>query len=244
MIPRNHDYHIHTNYSPDADQEATFEAYINQAQALGLTKLTFTDHVDIDAVHPLFHTPIDYNAYLKEFNTVKQTSPIDIQLGVEIGYQSHVVEEINTFLSKYPFTHVILSIHYLEQKDLYTQEYFIGKTKRQAYQTYFETCLDAIESIDQFDVFGHLDYITRYSPYGDYDYEEYKDIIDRILQALIRKNKGLEINTSGIANEQRTYPKQEVLDRFIELGGTTLVYGSDAHKISELGRFFIQKKQV
>lgn len=238
MISFKSDSHIHTNYSPDAEKSATFDAYIKQAQNVGLEELTFTDHVDIDAVHPLFHTPIDYDQYVKELQSVKSTSPIPIKLGVEIGYQSHVVEDINSFLSKYPFEFVILSIHYLEKKDLYTQEYFEKKTKREAYQTYFETVLDAVETIDQFDVVGHLDYIPRYSPFGDYEYEDYKDIIDQILLAIIAKGKGIELNASGYKTEGRFYPRIEVVKRYLELGGTTITLGSDAHRPEELGRYF------
>jgi histidinol-phosphatase (PHP family) len=232
------DCHIHTNYSPDADPKATFEAYIVRAQEMGLEELVFTDHVDVDAVHPLFHEMINYEVYIKDFKRVQNSSPIPIKLGVEIGYQAHVKEDIKRFLQRYPFDYIILSIHYLEGKDLYTQEFFQGKTQKEAYQIYFETCLDAVRSIDTFDVFGHLDYIPRYAPYDDYEYEDYKDIIDAILRTIIEKEKGIEVNTSGFVTEGRTYPKQEVIDRYIELGGTTINWGSDAHRISELARYF------
>lgn len=238
MIVFNKDSHIHTNYSADADQDATFDAYIKRAEELGLTELTFTDHVDIDAVHPLFHKQIDYDRYLEDFRQVRASSPIPINLGVEIGYQSHVVDEINSFLEKYPFDFVILSIHYLEKKDLYTQEYFKGKTKEEAYQIYFETLLDAVETIDNFDVVGHLDYIPRYSPFDDYEYKDYQDIIDQILQTIIAKGKGIELNASGYVTEGRVYPKVEVVKRYIELGGTNITLGSDAHRVSELARYF------
>jgi histidinol-phosphatase (PHP family) len=244
MINFNKDSHIHTFFSNDADPSATFERYIVQAQALGLTELTFTDHVDFDAKHPLFYDMIDYERYIKEFNKVKQSSPIKINLGVEIGYQSHTVKETNQFLKKYNFDFVILSIHYIEQKDLYTKEYFLNKTKEEAYQIYFETCLEAINNTDNFNVFGHLDYISRYSPFDDYEYDLYKDIIDNILNALINKNKGIEINTSGYFNEGRCYPKIEVINRFIELGGTIITIGSDSHKVEQLGRNFNVIKDI
>ena len=106
------DSHIHTNYSPDAVPRATFQAYINKALELGLTELTFTDHVDIDAVHPLFHQSIDYDSYLMEFRKIQNTSPIPLRLGVEIGYQQHVKQEIIDFISKYSFDFVILSTNF------------------------------------------------------------------------------------------------------------------------------------
>jgi histidinol-phosphatase (PHP family) len=232
------DSHIHTHYSKDADPSATFSAYIKKAQALGLTSLTFTDHHDIDPAHPLFKDPIDFNAYYQEFLKVQATSPLPIYFGVEVGYQVHVKDELKTFLKTYPFDHVILSIHYLEKKDLYTQVYFQGKTKKEAYQLYFETCLQAIQDIDDFDTFGHFDYIPRYAPFGDYDYAEFTTIIDQVLRLLIKKDKALEINTSGFVTEGRAYPKKEVIERYLALGGTKFTYGSDAHRVEELGRFF------
>ena len=232
------DSHIHTHYSKDAHASATFSAYIKQAEKLGLTSLTFTDHHDIDPAHPLFKDPIDFKAYYQEFLKVKTTSPIPIFFGVEVGYQSHVKHELQQFLKTYPFEHVILSIHYLEKKDLYTQVYFQGKTKKEAYQQYFETCLEAIQEIDDFHTFGHLDYIPRYAPFGDYEYAEFHDIIDEILKLLIKKNKALEINTSGFVTEGRPYPRKEVIDRYLALGGTQFTYGSDAHRVEDLARYF------
>ncbi len=232
------DTHLHTHYSKDASHDATFEAYIKKALALGLTSLTFTDHPDIDPAHPLFKIPIDFDSYIKDFNRVKKTSPIPIYLGVEVGYQRHVKKEIQAFIKRYPFEHVILSVHYLEKKDLYTKEFFKGKTKEEAYDIYFNTCLEAIETIDDFTTFGHLDYIPRYAPYDDYDYVIHKEIIDKILNALIKKDKALEINTSGFITENRQYPKDEVILRYIELGGKKFTYGSDAHDVKDLGRYF------
>ncbi|MEC9485323.1 MAG: histidinol-phosphatase HisJ family protein [Candidatus Izemoplasma sp.] len=238
MIHFTKDSHIHTHYSPDADQEATFSKYIKAAEKIGLSEITFTDHVDFDAKHPLFYDMIDYDNYINAFNQAKKEAKIRVRLGVEIGYQSHMAKTINAFIKTYPFEFVILSIHYVEQKDLYTQEYFESKTKQKAYQMYFDTVLDAINNIEQFDVIGHLDYITRYSPFGDYDYPIYKKQIDYILKALIERKKGIEINTSGLIKENRPYPKISVIKRFIELGGQTITLGSDSHQISELARGF------
>ena len=240
------DTHIHTHYSKDADVDATFEGYIKRALELNITHLTFTDHHDIDPAHPLFIVPVDYDQYIKEFNEIKKTSKVVVSLGVEVGYQSHVKEELKTFLKKYPFEYVILSVHYIEKKDLYTGEYFNGKGPFEAYDIYFKTCLEAIQHIDDFHTFGHLDYIPRYAPYEDYKYHEHKETIDLILKALISKGKMLEINTSGFVTEKRMYPKIEVIDRYFELGGRFITLGSDAHRISELGRYFdlIPKKYL
>jgi histidinol-phosphatase (PHP family) len=238
MISLTSDNHIHTKYSPDADQEANFEAYIERAKELGLESITFTDHVDFDAKHPLFYNMIDYDQYIKDFLRVKNSTDFPIKLGVEIGYQSHMKDEINAFIDKYPFDYVIVSIHYVEQQDLYTQEFYKNKTKEQAYQSYFDLCLEAVENVNTFDVFGHLDYITRYSPYGDFRFDDYRVNIEAIIDALIKRGKGIEINTSGIKQEGRMYPKKEVVDMYIRKGGNKIYCGSDSHSVSELGRYF------
>lgn len=243
MINYKEDSHIHTRYSPDADQRADFQSYIKQAKKLGLSRLLFTDHVDFDAVHPLFHTQIDYDKYVQDFINIKQKSDLDISLGVEIGYQPQVMNEIEDFLDKYPFEHVILSIHYIDNKDLYTKEYFEGKTEYEYINRYFEILLEAVTKINDFTVVGHFDYITRYSDKLDYDYLDYSEIIDKILVTLVEKNKGIEINTSGYEVDNRMYPKPEIIKRFIELGGRKISIGSDAHRISELGRFFDRVKE-
>lgn len=244
MIDYTKDNHVHTYYSPDADPKATFWAYVQQALLLGLTEITFTDHVDFDAAHPLFHNMIDYDSYIEEFNAVKQISPIPIRLGVEIGYQEHMKDTINQFLETYSFDYVILSIHYIDKKDLYTGEFFQQKTKEEAYRKYFETCIKAVRDIPHFDAFGHLDYITRYSQMGDYEYQEYHELIDELLKNIISQNKGIEINTSGLSYENRQYPKTSVINRYIQLGGTKLYMGSDAHDVQSLARSFDKVKQM
>lgn len=238
MIDKLIDTHIHTNFSPDADKDATFENYISKASELGLKELVFTDHVDFDSVHPIFLDMINYDSYIPMFKKIKEESEIKLKLGVEIGYQPHVVEEINSFLLKYPFEHIILSVHYVDKQDMYTKEFFKDKTTYEAFYRYFETVLEAVSKMDNFDVVGHLDYITRYSEVQDYNYNDYKDIIDQILNVIIKKDKGIEINTSGYTTDDRMYPKIEIIQRFLELGGKTITLSSDSHRPSELGRYF------
>lgn len=238
------DTHIHTHFSQDADPQATIERYIQKAMERGLSSLTFTDHYDIDAAHPLFKQPLDFHAAYQAFLNAKKTAPIPIHFGVEVGFQPHVKDAINIFLKSLPFEHIILSVHYVDKKDLYTQEFFQGKTMKEAYQRYFEVCLDAVTTMDHFDTFGHLDYIPRYAPYGDYSYPMFQTILDSILKTLITKGKALEINTSGFVTEKRAYPKQEIIDRYRALGGTRFTVGSDAHRVEDLGRYFDKIKTI
>lgn len=242
MIDFKSDFHLHTKYSPDADPQATFQGYLERAKEIGIERLAFTDHLDIDPANPLFSKRIDYDRYFPELERVIGASDIGIERGIELGYQRHVAAETNAFLAAHRFDFVILSVHYLEKKDLHSGEYYEGKTKEEAYRRYFEACLDAVYTIDRFDVFGHLDHIARYGDYGDYDYLEYRDAIDAVLIALIERGRGIEINTSGYRHLGRPYPKKEVIERFLELGGKRITIGSDAHRTKDLGRDFDRAK--
>lgn len=224
------DHHVHTNYSPDSD--ADIRAYLTQAKALGLKYVMFTDHMDMGAADEFFEKPIDYKEYFKTMKSLQEEYNFPIQIGVEIGYEKNHKNEIDEFLGKYPFDFVIASIHYGDNEDFYLGDFFNGKTQKESYLRYFEIVLEMVEHFSNFEVVGHLDYITRYGPFDlkYYEYEAFKEIIDAILKAIIKKNKGIEVNTSGLRGPLNTiFPKKEVLKRYKELGGKIITIGSDSH---------------
>ena len=63
--------------------------------------------------------------------------------------------------------------------------------------------------------------------------------IDAILNELIRREKGLEVNTAGIRRGmEQTNPTFPVIARYHELGGRLISVGSDAHHPEDLGADF------
>jgi len=224
------DHHVHTSYSPDS--EADIKAYLIEAKGLGLDFVMFTDHIDIGTTDELFKERIDYVEYFSRMKHLQEEYDIPIQIGVEIGYEKNHKNEIDEFLEKYPFDFVIASVHYGDGKDFYLGDFFQGKNQSESYLRYFEIVKEMVQDFGNFDVVGHLDYITRYGPFEDkfYEYEVFEDIIDSILVALIQKKKGLELNTSGLRGPLGiSFPKEEVLKRYYDLGGRTITLGSDAH---------------
>jgi len=224
------DHHVHTNYSPDS--MASIRDYILRARELKLDYLLFTDHIDFGGTEVDFHDHIDYDEYFKSMKKYEEDFNIPIRVGVEIGYEKNHKNEINEFLSKYPFDFVISSIHYGDGGDFYLGDFFNKKTQYEAYFRYFELVLEMVENFSNYEVLGHLDFIVRYGPFKDktYNYKDYKEIIDKILVSLIEKGKGIEVNTSGLRGDlNTTFPKEEVIKRYKELGGRIITLGSDAH---------------
>lgn len=236
IYPKLIDHHMHTNYSPDADPNATMLAYINQAKRNNVSGIMFTDHVDFDTPIQIFADQINYDEYLEEINRLRIETSYPIYMGVEIGYQLHLKRDYDDFLSKYPFDFVICSIHVGDNLDFYNRDFFKGKTQHEAYLRYFEIVLETVKTYDNYDVFGHIDYIIRYGGFDfrNYNFKVYEPIINEILKTIISKGKGIEINTSGIRyNLGVTHPKIELLKRYRELGGKIITIGSDAHRVSD-----------
>lgn len=228
------DYHVHTSYSPDSD--ASIEEYLIQAKELGLEYVIFTDHIDMGAIELEFQKHIEYGEYFKTMRRLEEEYEMPIRVGVEIGYEKNYKDKIDEFLAGYPFDFVISSIHYGDGKDFYIGDFFDGKSQHRSYLRYFEVMLEMVENFSNFEVVGHLDHIVRYGPFDcrGYEYEDYKEIIDKILKIIIKKGKGIELNTSGLRGELKTtFPKEEVVKRYKELGGKIITVGSDAHFSSD-----------
>ena len=112
-----------------------------------------------------------------------------------------------------------------------------GKTESQAYLEYFESILENLAVFDEMDVYGHIDYVVRYGPNKNqhYTYEAYREVLDEILKALIRKDVGLELNTAGYKyGLGHPNPTEAILKRYMELGGEILTIGCDGHAPEQL----------
>lgn len=224
------DHHVHTSYSPDS--EASIEGYLVRAKEMGLDHIIFTDHCDFGTTDHDFMKPINYDLYFRLMESLQQRYQIPIKVGIEVGYEKNCKSEIESLLNSYPFEFVITSIHYGEGGDFNEGSFFQGKSQKEAYMSYFKILLEMVENFNNYDVVGHLDYIVRYGPFKNrgYAYREFREIIDQILQTIIVQGKGIEVNSSGLREEaQNTYPKSEVLKRYLELGGKVITLGSDAH---------------
>ncbi len=237
------DYHVHSNFSIDSRMSMS-DACI-KAMELGLTEIAFTDHVDLDWPDNLFPA-FDINALDKcidETEEIKEKfrAYITVKKGVEIGLQPHTLEECSKIVTSYPFDFVIASVHIVGRTDPSFPSYFESKNKEQSFIRYYEEILSLVGAFDDFSVLGHLDYVKRYSPYPykDDDHKIGSDIIDEILKALIRKNKGIEVNTSGYRHISNSpMPHFDVIKRYRELGGEIITLGSDAHHTRYIGLNF------
>lgn len=227
------DTHMHSQYS--GDSKTPLEDMAAAAVRKNLEGICFTDHLDIDYPDEPELFLLDLPNYAASVAALqeKYSGRLPIRFGIELGLQPHLAGLYEDIISQYPFDFVIGSSHVVHGFDPYYPAFFEGRGERACYLEYFESILENINAFDGFDVYGHIDYVVRYGPNRnqDYSYEKYKDVIDEILSLLIKKGKGIEINTGGFKyGLGHPNPTEEIIARYRELGGEIITIGADAHQ--------------
>lgn len=245
------DFHLHSYFS--GDSTAPMEQMILKGIELGLTQMCFTEHMDLDfpttELDPEGKFECNIDSYLYELIGFREKykDKIKILFGLELGMQPHLARRHAILTKSYDFDFIIGSSHICNGKDPYYPPFYEGRSEEEAYREYFMSIIDNIKKFKNFDVYGHLDYVVRYGPNRDaeYTYEKYQDILEEILKLLIAEEKGIEINTGGLAKGLRDlHPCTAILKRYRELGGEIITIGSDAHAPSDMTRAFDRASQV
>lgn len=245
------DCHLHTHHSGDSD--APMEDMIKQGISLGLNTMCFTEHNDFGFPEypdlPADTFLLNVDSYLYELLALREkyAGQIKLLFGLELGLQTEVFRENAILARSYEFDFIIGSSHLVDGQDPYYPGFFDGKSDEEAYRKYFESELENIKKFSNFDVYGHLDYIVRYGASKDteYSYGKYRDIFDKILNTLLEKEKGLELNTGGIKSGMKDFhPCMDVLKRYRELGGEIITVGSDAHSPGNIAEYFDRAYEV
>lgn len=231
------DYHVHTNHS--SDSVYPMEQVVKDAIKLGIDELCFTDHVDF----PFIGCYPDFDNYFAEIKAMKARygSQVRIKKGLEFGVQTHTIKQYEKVVKNYPMDFIILSLHQIDDKGFWNGAYQQGKTKSEYVQGYYQEILNVINKYDDYSVLGHLDLIRRYSEMPEPILADSYDIIAEILKTIIRKDKGIELNTSHIRYGLVDWmPARDILELYHDLGGKIITVGSDSHKKDHLG-FYIKE---
>lgn len=251
------DYHVHSEFSDDSVYP--MEQVVKDAISMHMDEICFTDHVDYgikedwDCGHPIQYrgeepfANVDYPRYEKEIQRLQKEygEEITIRLGLEFGIQTHTISKYETLFAKYPFDFIILSIHQVEDKEFWTQDFQKGKTQQEYNEKYYEEMLQVVKQYKNYSVLGHMDLISRYDENGIYPFEKVKPLIEDILKIVIQDGKGIEFNTSNHRYGLKdTTPSMDILKLYRELGGEIVTLGSDSHKPEHLGTYMDEGKRI
>jgi histidinol-phosphatase (PHP family) len=249
------DYHIHPNFSQDA--EGTIDEYCAQALKLGINEICFTPHFEIDPVRkekddrvklygkivPMISEWIDY--YFKEIKNAREKfHNLTIKAGIEVGYDPALESELKLFIKKFPFDFVLGAIHCIKhvaitnhvELDEFKVKY-LNKGPELVAREYFET-LDLAVKSDLFNSIAHFDVYKKYvlALIGEELLPASDLFLNSTLKLIAKHNVGIEINTSGLRqNPKEIYPAEKILLKAKEAGVKIFTIGSDAHRINHLG---------
>lgn len=251
------DYHLHCEYSDDSNEP--MENQIQQAIALGLDEMCFTDHVDygikrdwddpagIIIRHAIEHgkevdlvlANVNYPKYFKALKMYqkKYAPSISIKKGLEFGIQSITVDAFEKLYALYQdeLDFVLFSMHQVNNLEFWTQDFQKGKTQKEYNDEYYKEIYQTMQMFHHYSCLAHLDLLARYDENGIYPFEKEKDIIAEILKYAIQDGKGIEINTSSWKYGLKdTQPSRAILKLYKDLGGKIITVGSDAHETKYL----------
>lgn len=236
------DTHIHSDNSFDAENSVL--ELCQSALEKGISIIAITDHMEAPEIklgdRSVFGNlikQISKSAEEVDIANELMNGQLKVLRGMELGEPLHEPKQTKKAMAIADFDFILASIHNIKDtEDFYYLEYNENNVT-DLLNRYFDELLDTAQNAD-FDSLAHLTYPLRYiiertdiRP----DLNEYSLVIDNILKALVKRDKALEINTSGIKSMGVTMPDINVVKRFKELGGKYVTIGSDAHKRTDVG---------
>lgn len=225
------------------------EEMVSSAIEKKIDTLAFTDHIDLgfypDSIDYVFHVSDYYKEYKKVKNNYK--NKIELLLGVELGAHPNLNKKLETLINLNSLDFVILSIHSVNEKELYDGTFYKNKKLNEIYNDYYNFMLKCLKNFDNFDVVGHLDIVDRYYNYMEnrLSIDQYIDILKIVLKKIISMEKGIELNTSGMRYGMGYFhPHIDILKLYKELGGEIITIGSDAHTPQDIGSQYHEAKKL
>lgn len=232
-------YHVHNRYSSDG--RGTTEDVVARAAQLGFEELCLTNHVEMLGPDGDWHVDFveardRFEQVQREIETLRKQFPkLRILLGAELEYRPEWVESLERLTASVEFDFLIGSVHVVNGHNISggasIGEYFKGKEMAEAYGRYFSVVEEMVEW-GGFDVVGHFDLVKRFGSklYGAYPIEAFEAQIRSILERMVKRGVGLEVNTSGVVQPPaEPYPGLPVLRMAREAGVATWTIGTDSH---------------
>lgn len=242
------DFHVHSNFSPDSSMPR--EDAVKAALQAGITDLCFTEHMDLGHHLDSFNRVPDFEGMQRSVRNLRERFPeINIYCGLEAGYLPHTATQTVQVLSEQKLDYVILSTHCVDGIDCYLPEFKRDMDKATAYRRYLETLYESVADAaltDYYDCIGHIGYIAkcRHFEENELAYDFAPKLFDEILSLIIKKEKGIEVNTSGLNKAGHTLPHPSIIQRYRELGGKIITVGSDAHTTNRVGEQIAEAMQM
>ena len=243
------DLHTHSTYSHDAKDSPS--KMLEAAQKMGIAFYGVSEHFDYDYDTSLMSEEMykatrngDEGEYFHALRHLQEDyeGVMNVAVGAEFAYSNdkNVQGRYAATYEKYRPDFIINSVHSVGGVDYayvdYEKDAHLYKDKKQVLGQYFQLVRDSLDVPYPYDIVGHIGYAARYIPFEDklISLEDFGEQIDDILLTIIRKDKIMEVNSSNKTLPNRTIPARNIIERYFELGGRKVSFGSDAHFIERI----------
>ncbi len=241
------DMHVHTDNSADCNEP--MENTVKSAIEKGIEVLAFTDHCDLTYFDIRDNDKSIGEAFKQAENLrEKYKDKIKILSGIELGEYIYNKSLGDYMLKSFDYDVVIASIHVRRDNTVFSfTDYSKEKEAdiNELLEEYFEDLYELSQNMD-YDILAHLNIPYRYIN-GKYkrgfDSREFDEIITKILKTVIKREKALEINTSGVTTFGTLFPDEWIIEKYYDLGGRIITIGADSHASENVGSGFDQVEE-
>lgn len=238
------DMHTHSDNSFDAKN--TVEEMCKSAINRGLYAIAITDHCEAPMIKDGENSKYGYfdktipKSYLDAVSVKqKYANNLKVLCGIELGEPMHDMECTKRALDYADFDFTIASVHNLRGMDDFYYIDFNEVSVDEILKLYFAELAETA-GFEHFDTLAHLTYPLRYilDQTGKIpDLTPYYEQIDEVFKILIKNEKSLEINVSGLFKGLgTTLPDETLIKRYKALGGKYITIGTDAHSTEFVGK--------
>lgn len=227
--------HVHSGYSHDAT--GSIDVIASQAINNRLTGITISDHCDCEYYYDNEMKGKLLSSYSDtKLIAQKYAGQIEVMAGIEIGDAIFAPEFASEMISARSWDVILGSVHAVRipGKDIPFSLIDFSKfneSELAAYTKQYFIDLSDMASNADYDILCHLTVLFRYIKYKYHrsiSVSDYMEIIEEILTTIIKRDKTLEINTSGF-KDGYLMPDKEIIKLYKHLGGKRYSIGNDCH---------------
>lgn len=233
------DMHVHSDNSPDGIHSPMY--ICECAVKSGLGAIAITDHCEVNSFFEEKYNNMTYHSF---FECSKARSAFEgellVLIGLEIGQPISNITLAEKIVSNHNYDYILGSIHKPEGFDCDVKDIEYDKVDVYKFMSDYFQQLIPIAKWNGCDALAHITCPMRriQGKYNiEFDYSKISSATDELLKTMIKYEKALEINTSGLRQSMgTTMPDINIIKRYYELGGRLLTIGSDAHNASDCGK--------
>lgn len=243
-------YHTHCHF---CDGKGSPEEVLARAIELGFKAIGFSSHAPLPFSNDFTLPQGKLVEYIEAINALKQSSEIEVYLGLEIDYLDGVIFPADSYWDQFQLDYKIGSVHALappnddfpmlsvdgpdEELDALINQVFQGDV-RELIETYYQR-IGQLCREGGFDILGHVDLIKKHNlrrPFFDQIANWYKELAVSTLDEVAKAGVIMEVNFGGMLRgaTDDVYPPLWLLKQAY-LRNIPVQINADAHAPMHLG---------